>query len=436
VRIAIVQLGCPKNLVDGEWMAGRLVRAGHDLGGIDEAEAAIVNTCGFIDAAKEESVQVILELAGRKREGRLRLLVVAGCMVQRYRDELRREIPEIDGFIPLNAVGDVVRLLQEPDLNVPVTPDVALGDAGDARVLATPSHWAYLKIAEGCDNPCTFCAIPSFRGALRSRPPQDLLREAAALAESGVRELILIAQDTTDYGRDLGLENGTARLLEELDGVGGLEWIRLLYAYPNRVTGRLLEAMARSRKVVPYLDLPLQHSHPEILKAMGRGGGAESFLRLLERARAALPGLAVRTSMIVGFPGEKRRHFLHLADFLKEARLDHVGVFAYSREENTAAHGLGDPVDPRTKARRRDALMEVQQEISLSLNEARVGKTLPVMVDGVCEETEHLLQGRLAVQAPEIDGRVLINDGFAQPGTLAKVRISEAHPYDLVGGIL
>jgi ribosomal protein S12 methylthiotransferase len=436
MRVALVQLGCPKNLVDGEWILGQIRAAGHIITTDEDADVVIVNTCGFIDAAKEESVNSILAAAELKRLGKIKKLIVAGCLVQRYKDDLRKEIPEIDGFIPLSVLGEAVRLLEAPDLGAPLGAQPALYDGVAPRLLSTPPHMAFVKISEGCDHPCAFCSIPSIKGAQRSRTVQSVVSEVRRLADGGVREILLIAQDTTDYGRDIGIEDGLAFLLDSLEGVKPLRWVRVLYTYPNRLTPRILDAMARSTKVVPYLDLPLQHSHPEILAAMKRGGSGDSFLRLIERARAALQGLAVRSAFIVGFPGEKRSHFLHLLDFIREARMDHVGVFTYSREEGTEAYTLGDPVDRRTKARRRDTLLEVQQAISLAKHEALMGKKVKVMVDGVCEETEFLLQGRMATQAPEIDGRVLINDGFAKPGTIVTVKVEQVGPYDLVGPIV
>ncbi len=436
MRLAMVQLGCPKNWVDGEWMLGQLRAAGHEVTADPDAETVIVNTCGFIDAAKEESIRAILEVAVRKKEGRVRRLLVAGCLVERYKEELRQAIPEIDGFIPLGAVGQVARLLTEEKPDAPVGVEMPLYDGLSPRLLSTPPHLAYVKIAEGCDNPCSFCPIPSFRGAFRSRPPDDVVREVRSLAERGVREAVLVAQDTTDYGRDLGLKDGLAMLLRRLEKETEVPWIRVLYAYPNRLRRPLLEAMASCSRVVPYLDLPLQHAHPEILGAMGRGGSAEAFLRLLEKARRTVPGLAVRSTFIVGFPGERREHFRLLLDFVREARFDHLGVFTYSREEGTKAHPLGDPVDNRTKRRRQERLLALQQAVSYEKNLARVGQKVTVLVEGVSEETEHLLEGRLPTQAPDVDGKVLLNDGFAPPGTFAKVRVTEAHPYDLVGEIL
>jgi ribosomal protein S12 methylthiotransferase len=432
----MVQLGCPKNWVDGEWMLGQLQAAGHEVTGDPDAETVIVNTCGFIDAAKEESIRAILEVARRKQEGRVRRLLVAGCLVERYKEELRKAIPEIDGFIPLGAVGQVARLLAEERPDAPVGVEMPLYDGLSPRLLATPPHLAYVKIAEGCDNPCSFCPIPSFRGAFRSRPPNDVVREVGTLAARGVKEAVLVAQDTTDYGRDLGLRDGLALLLRRLQEETEMSWIRVLYAYPNHLHRSLLKAMAHCTRVVPYLDLPLQHAHPEILSAMKRGGSAESFLRLLDRARKAVPGLAVRSTFIVGFPGERREHFRLLMDFVREARFDHLGVFTYSREEGTAAHRLGDPVDQRTKRRRQERLLEVQQAISYEKNRTLVGRTVTVLVEGVSEESEHLLEGRLPTQAPDVDGKVLLNDGFAPSGSFARVKVTEAHPYDLVGAIL
>jgi ribosomal protein S12 methylthiotransferase len=436
MKVALVQLGCPKNWVDGEWMLGQARQAGLEVTASEDADAVIVNTCGFIDAAKAESVQAILEVAERKREGRVRKLIVAGCLVQRYKEELRRAIPEIDGFIPLSATGSVARLLASPDLEIRVKKDVALYDSLQPRLLATPPHLAYVKIAEGCDNPCSFCSIPTFRGPNHSRPVEDVVREVRALAGKGVKEAVLVAQDTTDYGSDLGLKDGFVALLTALERRTEMPWIRVLYAYPNHVSTRLLETMAECRRVVPYLDLPLQHAHPDILRSMKRGGSGPAFLALLEKARSIVKGLAVRSAFIVGYPGEGRAHFQELLDFVKAAELDHAGVFTYSREEGTPAHALGDRVDVRTKRRREEKLLRVQQEVSFEKNLRRVGKTFTVLVDGVCEETEHLLEGRLMTQAPDVDGKVLINDGFAPPGSFARVRVSEAHPYDLVGGIV
>lgn len=436
MRVAVVQLGCPKNLVDGENLMGQLVEAGHESVGNLDAEAVIVNTCGFIDSAKEESIGAILRVAELKKSGRVKRLIVAGCLVQRYRDELKREISEIDGFIPLSAASDAVRLLNEPTLDVKLSPEIPILDGLVPRVLSTPPHLAYVKIADGCDNRCAFCSIPGFRGAFHSRPLSDIVREATGLVEGGVREIVLVAQDTTAYGLDLGMKEGLAELLSALDERTGAEWIRILYAYPNRVTTALIEAMAECGSVVPYIDIPLQHASSSILKTMARGGSSRTFLDLISRLRSTVEGIAVRSTFIVGFPGEGESEFQELTDFLEEVRLENVGVFPYSREEGTSAWTLGDPVPAEVKNERVRRLMELQQKISACRNRAMVGETRRVLIEGACEETEHLLQGRLAVQAPEIDGHVLINDGFAAPGTFADVIITQAGSYDLVGGIV
>jgi ribosomal protein S12 methylthiotransferase len=420
----------------------------------------VVNTCGFIDAAREESVRTILEVAELKKSGRCRRLVVAGCMVQRYHRELAREIPEIDEFVGLDELEGIVgRVEGAPPTTSPpggllpahgsaapeTSPSTAtwiagpsrkLYDAGAPRRLAGPPWTAYLKVAEGCDQSCSFCAIPAFRGAFRSRRLSDLRAEAEELAGRGVRELNLISQDTTSYGRDLGLEEGPALLLESLAEIEELRWIRLFYLYPNRVTDRLLEAMARLDRVVEYVDLPLQHAHREVLRRMRRGGSAGAHLRLLERFRRAMPEAALRTTFLVGFPGETEEEFSELLDFVREARFDAAGVFTYSHEEGTPAEALRDDVPRELKEERRDRLMTLQQEISTERNRARLGLRLEVLCEGVCEETEHLLQGRLRGQAPEVDGRVLINEGRAAAGEFVTVEITEAHPYDLVGRVV
>jgi ribosomal protein S12 methylthiotransferase len=416
------------------------------------AEVVVVNTCGFIDAAREESIQTILDAAELKKTGRCRHLVVAGCLVQRHHRELAREIPEIDAFVGLDELERIVDRLNgtsghdpgpapSPGAEPSTSPLIhgasrRLYDAGAPRHLSGPPWSAYLKVAEGCDQPCSFCAIPSFRGAFRSRPLADLQAEAVSLARRGVVELNLISQDTTSYGKDIGLEEGPALLLETLDQVDGLHWIRPLYLHPARLSDRFLAALGGRDRVVPYADIPLQHAHPEVLRRMQRGGSAESHLKLLERLRRVVPDLTVRTTFMVGFPGETEEEFRVLLDFVDAARFEAAGVFLYSHEEGTAAARRPDDVPREVKEERRDRLMKRQQPISLDKNRGRVGRVLEVLCEGTCEETEHLLQGRLGTQAPDIDGRVLINDGLAPAGSFARVEITEAHPYDLVGRVL
>jgi ribosomal protein S12 methylthiotransferase len=435
-----VSLGCAKNLVDGEIMLGELDRAGYrivpDGGRQDGAETVIVNTCAFIDEARQESIDAILEVAARKGNGVSRLLV-AGCMVNRYGPELRREIPEIDGFISLDELREVPRLVRLGGEEPPLPgPSHQVFDHTAPRLVSTGAT-AYLKVAEGCDNPCTFCAIPLWRGRFRSRTIDSLVREARALEATGALELCLIAQDTTRYGEDLGLgRHGLARLLETLLAKTGFPWIRFLYAYPTTLDPEVLRLMGSEPRFVSYLDIPLQHSHPVILRAMRRGGSAERYLKLLAQARRLVPDIFLRSTFIVGFPGETEEHFRHLLDFVTVARFDHLGAFVYSPEEGTPSAALAGRV-PRASARRRHAkLLKTQEPIALESRQALIGRVLPAIVAGVCEESEHLLEGRHYGMAPQVDGRLLINDGTAAPGSLVEVEITDAFPHDLVGRIV
>lgn len=435
-RVGLVNLGCAKNRVDGEVMLGELHRSGHELvGEVDDAETVIVNTCAFIDEAKEESIDAILDVAHRKREGQK--LLVAGCMVNRYATELEAEIPEIDGFVSLDQIREVDRLVEiggEP-ASAPA-PSHLVFDHEAPRILTTRGS-AYLKVAEGCDNPCTFCAIPQWRGRFRSRTIESLVEEARNLRASGVPELCLVAQDTTRYGEDLGLgRHGLLRLVEALLEGTDFPWIRFLYAYPTTLDPELLTLMGAEERFLSYLDMPLQHSHPDLLKGMRRGGRAERYLRILEQARERAPDVFLRSTFIVGFPGEKEEHFRHLEDFVARARFDHLGVFVYSPEDGTPSADLPGRV-PRGKAvRRRERLLETQRPISLERRERLVGRVLETLVEGPCDETEHLLQGRHRGMAPEVDGRLLINDGTAAPGLLVDVEITDAFADDLVGRIV
>jgi ribosomal protein S12 methylthiotransferase len=433
--------------VDTEVMLGHLDQAGATfVTEPGEAEVLVINTCAFIDAAREESVRAILEAAEIKKEGRLKRLVVAGCMVQRYREELRESLPEVDAFVGLDELPGVVRAVGLPvppsDLPMftPKAPPAAtyLYGADTPRRLATPPWTAYVKIAEGCDHTCSFCAIPSFRGAFRSRTPESVVAEAEALAARGVREVNLIAQDSSHYGRDRGDREGLAGLLRRLDAVPQLRWIRVHYLYPNTVTEALIEAMATLPRVVDYVDMPLQHAHPDVLRRMRRGGSGESHLRLLEGFRRAMPEGALRSTFIVGFPGESDAEFEALLDFVEEARFDHLGVFAYSHEEGTSAHGLADDVPAELKEERRARLLEAQQEVVARRLGRLVGRTAEVLLEGAHPETEHLLIGRLPTQAPDVDGAVLLNDGPGDvaPGSFVAVELTEVAGYDLVGRIV
>jgi ribosomal protein S12 methylthiotransferase len=439
IKVGLVSLGCPKNLVDSEVMLGTLERRGYALTSDPaEADVIVVNTCTFIEPARRESVETILEMAQHKTKGRCRRLVVAGCMVQRNHDDLRQAIPEIDALVGLN---DVERIAEACALEAGARFEASrvaaayLYSERSPRRLATPGYSAYLKISEGCDHTCAFCAIPSFRGVQRSRAIASIVEEARRLAASGVVELNLIAQDTTDYGTDLKDGSTAASLLAALDAVDGLRWIRVLYAYPNRVTPEFIAALATGRRIARYLDLPLQHADPQMLRLMRRGGSADSHLRLLESLRAQVPGIALRTTFIVGFPGETEAQFAALCRFAEEAQFESLGVFTYSEEKGTPAAALADDVPEELKEERRRHLMRLQEGWSARRNQGFVGRSVEVLVEGAHEESDLLLTGRTERQAPEIDGRVIITDTprLLYPGEFVRVRIDEAHPHDLVG---
>jgi ribosomal protein S12 methylthiotransferase len=436
-RVGLVSLGCAKNLVDSELMLGELRARGYEVvSRLEDAETVIVNTCGFIDEARQESIDAILEAAAGKEQG-VRRLLVAGCMANRYGEELRREIPEIDGFISLDQLRDVGRLVQLGGSPPPTSVRSHLVFDHTAPRLLTTRGYAYLKVAEGCDNPCTFCAIPVWRGRFRSRTVASLVAEAQSLEEAGIRELVLVAQDTTRFGEDLALgRRGLTGLLEALLAGTALPWIRFLYAYPTTLDESVLRLMGAEERLVPYLDMPLQHSHPDILRAMRRGGRAERYLRLLDRARSLVPDIALRTTFIAGFPGETEEHFRHLLDFVVQARFDNLGAFVYSPEADTPSAALPQRPPRRVARERRRRLLEVQEPIALERRRRLVGRRLPMLVEGPCRETEHLLEARHRGMAPEVDGRVLINDGRAAPGTLVEVEVTEAYADDVVGRIV
>jgi ribosomal protein S12 methylthiotransferase len=419
-------------------MLGHLTRSGYQpVQSPEEAEVLVVNTCGFIEAAKQESIDTILEMAKHKTDGNCRRLVVTGCLAQRYAEEIAKEIPEVDVVFGLDQLHTIVDACETGPRRVEsLRADGSaayLYDHLAPRVLTTPAHYAYIKISEGCDYPCTFCIIPKIRGSYRSRAPESILAEAESLAARGVKELVLIAQDTTRYGAELGLRHGLATVLRQLSEIDGIEWVRFLYAYPTTVDEAVLEAMASEPKLCRYVDIPLQHASDSILKAMKRPGTGASNLALVRRIREAVPGVAVRSSFIVGFPGESAADYDALLRFCAEAELDHLGVFTYSNEEGTTAHVPEEAISEEVKTLRRDKLMRQQSRISLERNRKRLGSTLKVLVEGPSEETELLFQGRAEHQAPGIDGVVLINEGEVRPGSFAEVEVLEAHPYDLVG---
>lgn len=436
-RVGLVSLGCAKNLVDSEVMLGKLRDRGYEIvSDPAEAETVIVNTCGFIDEAREESVDTILEMAALKAGGALQKLLVAGCMVNRYGQDLAKEIPEIDGFVGLDDLGKVDRVVELGGGPSPPAPAHLVFDHTSPRLLTTRGH-AYLKVAEGCDNPCTFCAIPVWRGRFRSRTIEGLVEEAKRFEAQGARELILIAQDTTRYGEDLDLgRDGLERLVESLLRSTSVPWIRFLYAYPTTLDEGLLRLMGAEERFVSYLDMPLQHSHPDVLRSMKRGGNDRRYREIVERARELVPDLWLRTTFIVGFPGETEPHFDHLLAFVRELRFDHLGAFAYSLEEDTPSAKLPGRVPRGTARRRYERLLAAQKPIALASRKRLLGRRIEVLVEGISSETEHLLEGRHRGMAPGIDGRLLINDGSAPAGTLAEVEITDAFASDLVGRIV
>ncbi len=447
-KVGFVSLGCPKNLVDSEVMMGQLKEAGYEItSDASEADTVVVNTCGFIESAKEESVEAILEATGMKAEGKTKRVVVAGCLVERYRDELIDELPEVDAFIGTNEVNRILEAADETKdfRSLPLHPignktATYLYDEYTPRLRATESHTAFIKIAEGCDRPCAFCSIPAMRGSFRSRRFGSIMEEAQQLAKQGVKEIVLIAQDSSRYGEDLGDIDGLAILIDELCKIDEIEWVRVMYTYPTHISDGFLKAIAENPKAVKYLDMPLQHASRNVLKAMRRGGTRESLERLIGRVRDAVPGIAIRTTFIVGYPGETEEDFEELIEFVRNCEFDNVGVFTYSDEEGTPAFELGEKVGPKIAKERRSKLMKEQARISRKKNEEKIGKTFNVMFEGTSRESDLLWQGRLEGQAQEIDGYILINDspeGYVpEAGDIVRVRINEAHEYDLVGEIV
>jgi ribosomal protein S12 methylthiotransferase len=470
-KVGFVSLGCPKNLVDSEVMMGLLSHAGAELvPRAEDADVIVVNTCSFIESAQQESVNTILEMA-RHKEGRAKKLVVAGCLVERFRNEIQKDIPEVDAVVGTGELESILRatgVAEQPETGSPfrILNSRPEGDAREIqgrfsrqswagalsdlpnylyddatpRLLATPRSTAYIKIAEGCDHPCGFCIIPQLRGKFRSRRFESVVAEAERLARSGVREITLIGQDTTCYGEDFGLKDGLALLLEKLAAIDELRWVRFLYAYPNKISSRLLETIAAQPKVCSYLDVPLQHAAAATLKRMKRGGSAEIFLRTIEKARRTIPNLTLRTSFIVGFPGETEREFQELCDFVRAAEFDWMGSFAYSDQEGATAYGLEDKLPLREIERRRKHLMQIQKQISRRKKKALRGKEFDVLLEGPSEESDLLLEARAEMHAPEIDGKLYLSE-FPEgrepvAGEFYRCQITETHDYDLIGRII
>ena len=483
-KVGFVSLGCPKNLVDSEVMMGLLTQAGAELTpNAEDADVIVVNTCSFIGSAQQESIDTILEMARHKTKagGKATRLVVAGCLVERFHDEILKNIPEVDAVVgtgELDKILSAAGVLEAPRAaspfniltsnalapNMPTSRpegdhrrgqgrfardswDGAVADLPNylyddhtPRVLTTPRHSAYIKIAEGCDHPCSFCIIPQLRGQFRSRRFESVIAEAERLARSGVREITLIGQDTTCYGEDLGLKDGLALLLEKLAGVEGLQWIRFLYAYPNKITGRLLETIAAHDNICSYIDVPLQHGSATVLKRMKRGGGADLFLRSIEKMRRVIPGVTLRTSFIVGFPGETEKEFEELCSFVKEADFDWMGAFGYSDQEGAGAFRDEKKLSTREIESRRKSLMSIQKKISRAKKKSLIGLEFDLLLEGASTESDLLLEGRTAMHAPEIDGKVFVNDypegNEPKEGEFYRCRITAAHDYDLVAEIV
>lgn len=440
-RFQLISLGCAKNLVDSEVMLGSMAADGWELvDNEEEAETLILNTCGFIQPAVEEAITEILELVRIKEQSPEKKIVVTGCLVQRYQDSLVEEIPEVDLFLGTEAATDLAKyisqLLEGKLQGRLVVPVRNLMSATTPRVISTPAYRAWLKITEGCDNRCSYCMIPAIRGSLRSRPIDDLVREACHLQEHGVKELSLVAQDSTAYGNDLGKGQDIVELLKQLLCRTSIPWLRLLYLYPTGITRELLQLMADNPRIVPYLDIPIQHVSDRILRSMNRRYGAEQLHSTIDTIREILPDIALRTTFLVGFPGETEKDFFEIETFLRKFHLDHVGVFPYANEEGCPSENYPNQVPEEEKQRRCDHLLAVQSELSEAIQVKYIGRVEPVLVEGVSRETELLLEGRTRFQAPEVDGCVYINEGIASPGDIVNVRISESQTYDLVGGII
>ena len=436
-KIGMISLGCPKNQVDAELMLAKLDAAGFEISGeISGCDAVIINTCGFIDDAKREAIDNILEMADYKDAGEIKKIIVTGCLSERYKEEILEELPEVDAIVGLGNNGNIVDIVNQ---TLSTTgPLVAIGEKTDLplcgeRLLTTPEYWGYLKIAEGCSNHCTYCAIPSIRGEMRSRTIESCVEEAKALADNGIKELIVIAQDTTRYGEDLYGEPKLHELLTELCKIEKLQWIRILYCYPERLTDELIDVIAKEEKICKYIDLPLQHCNGEVLKRMNRHGDRESLTALMNKLRDRIPGVCIRTTLITGFPGETEEQFTELAEFVKEIKFDCLGCFSYSPEDGTPAAKLPDQIEQDVKVHRGELIMDSQYGIVLENNQALIGKTLKVVVDGYDPYTD-VYEGRTYRDAPEIDGKIsFISDKSLQPGTFIDVKVTDYNEYDLIG---
>ena len=441
MKLGLISLGCSKNTVDSENMLGILVKEKQLelVEDLEEADVVIVNTCAFINDAKEESIQTILEMADYKKDGNLKKLVVCGCLSERYKDELIKEIPEIDAVVgtgDVDKIGEVVDSIQNGNKEIKVGSLDFLPTSKTPRMLTNYPHSAYLKISEGCDKKCTYCIIPSLRGELRSRTIEDVVEEAKILASDGVIELNLLAQEITEYGKDIYGNRMLPELLKELVKVDGIEWIRLYYMYPNSISDELIEVIKDEPKICNYFDVPIQHISDNILQNMGRAKSGDYIRSILGRIRGRIPDATIRTTVIVGFPGETEENFEELKEFIKEFEFDYVGVFKYSREEDTVAYDLPNQIPEEIKEKRWSELLNIQGEIVERKNERFIGETVDVIIDGVSTESEYMLEGRMRSQALEIDGKVLTSDGTANVGDIVKVKLEQNFQYDFIGPII
>jgi ribosomal protein S12 methylthiotransferase len=438
-KLGIVSLGCPKNAVDTELVLGDLQGDEYEITSDQkEADIIIVNTCGFIESSKKESIDAILEMAAFKTNGQCKKLVVTGCLSERYSDELLKEIPEIDHMLGVNQYPRLKQILKESDSLKENTSINHVHEPAEYfesyinRVLTTPFYSAYLKLGEGCSNKCSFCIIPKIRGQFRSRSPQSIISEAEHFAQHGVKEFNLISQDTTMYGVDLKMKNGLVQLLKSLSKIKGIEWMRLFYCYPTFINSELIEYIASEEKVCNYVDVPLQHTHDFMLKRMKRQETEKGVRSMIDELRTKVPGIALRTTFITGFPGETDQHFKHLLEFVRETEFDHVGVFTYFHEEGTTAYDYQDLVPNEIAISRRDELMKTQQQINRKKNKARVGEILPVLIEGTDADEEYLVTGRLSTQAPDIDGQVIIEESDVEIGQILPMLITGSTDYDLI----
>ena len=433
-KVGMISLGCPKNQVDGEALLAKLKKAGYEIvNNIEDSDVMIVNTCGFIEQAKKEAIDTILEVAEYKNAGLISAIVVTGCLAERYQDEIIKEMPEVDAVLGIGANSDIVKACDKALCGIVTTsfPNKCYLSINDERIISTPSHWAYLKIAEGCDNRCSYCAIPGIRGGFRSRTIESCVDEAKALAESGVKELILIAQDTTKYGQDLYGKYSLDILLKELVKIDGIEWIRLFYCYPQRITDSLINVIANEEKVCSYIDIPLQHSDKTVLKNMNRVGDGDDYRALISKMRKAIPDLALRTTFMVGFPGETDEQFENLCKFTEDVKFDKMGCFTFSPEEDTPAYDMQNQIDDDVKIRRQEVLMNKQYSITEELNKQRIGRIYKVIIDTFDGEK---YVGRSYMDSPEIDsGIIFTSDNKLNIGDFVNVEITDYNGYDLIG---